>query len=708
MPDKPDPQLLLNAGVAAQKTGELATARRIYQQVLRLWPDHPHALHLLGVLEDSEGHHHQGVQLIRRALPALSGKANLHNNLANALRHVGDIAGARRHYQQALALKSDYPQALHNLGVLLASPGPDEDRVTARELLRRAVTLAPRLTAAWLELARLSRREGKLPAAIAAYEKVLELDPDQVVALIDLGALYQLTLATPKAVPLLERACELAPQLALAHFNLAQALGELGQEGRSEACHLRVLELDPGAIHSRLAVAKAERDRCDWHGWEETRAALAELDAAAIAEAPAPFLLNLYPVPPAVHREVARAYSRRFEERARELGRSFSPRPASAKKKLRLGYLSADFRHHPVGHLCHGLFALLDRDRFEAFAYSLLPADDEITAAVRAGCELYRDTSRWSDQAIARQIHEDGVDLLIDLTGYTTYSRPTILALRPAPLQLQHLGYVNTMGASFLDYQIVDSTVVGPEQRPFFDENLIYLPDCLFPVTPLGAVAATAARPTRESEGLPATATVFCSFNGPAKLDPPTFAAWMEILRRAPEVVLWLYSGDDPRLPANLRREAEARGVDGQRLVFAPKVPYAAHLARYPLADLFLDAFTYNGGATAVDALRQGLPLLTRLGNAPLARMGASVARAAGFPELVLSGSDDYVARALDLASDPAALAELKKRARAASALPPEEGGAALFDLPGWLRGYQDRLWQAWQQRLAGHLTDIA
>jgi protein O-GlcNAc transferase len=694
-----DPQVLLGAGRDAHKKGDLASARRIYQQVLRLWPEHPHALHLLGVLEDAEGRHAEAVRLIGKALPALDAKPHVHNNLANALRHAGDPKAARRHYEKALALKPGYVQALHNLGVLLAAPGPAEDLAAARDCLRRAVALQPGLFEAWLELARLARREGKLPAAIESYRKVLELRPDELAALIDLGALYQVTLDLPKALPLLERAAELAPAgsplQALAFFNLAQALGEAGRNDRSEACHRQVLELDPGAIHSRLAVAKAERDRCRWDGWEETRERMASLGAAQVAQAPAPFLLNLYPVPPAVHRAVAREYSRRFEQRAAELGGPLPPRPAAAKKRLRLGYLSADFRHHPVGHLCHGIFAALDRERFEAFAYSLLPADDEVTAAVRSGCELYRDCARWSDQAVARQIRDDGIDILVDLTGYTTYSRPAILALRPAPLQLQHLGYVNTMGAAFIDYQIVDGTVVGPEQRPFYDEKVISLPGCVFPVSPLGALGKSAARPSRESEGLPADATVFCSFNGPSKLDPPTFDAWMEILHRVPGSALWLYDGDDVSLPENLRCEAERRGVAARRLHFAGKAPYPDHLARYPLADLFLDSFTYNGGATAVDALRQGLPMLTRIGETPLSRMGASVARAAGLPDLVAENSEKYVEVAIELGNDREALAGLHGRS------------GTLFDLRGWLRGYQAGLSQAWEYKLAGHLEDV-
>jgi protein O-GlcNAc transferase len=698
---KPDPRILLRAGIDAQKKGENETARRIYQRVLRSSPDHPHALHLLGVLADGEGRHDEAVRLIRRALPALAPKANVHNNLGNALRHAGEPAAARRCYERALDLDGSYAKACFNLGALLAAPGPEEDTVAAREQLRRAVALEPQLAEGWLELARLNRREGKLPAAIESYRRVLELRPDDVTALVDLGALYQVTLEVPKAVPLLERACALAPQAPMPYFNLAQALAEMGESERSEEAHRRVLQLAPNTIHSLLAVAKAERDRCEWGSWQETAARLANLDAAALEQAPAPFILNLYPLPPELHRAAARSYSRRLQARAEEIGGRLEPRPPQRKELLRLGFVSADFRHHPVGHLCHGLFERLDRERFEVFAYSLLPVDDEVTSRVRMGCDLFRDCARWSDRAIARQIADDAVDLLVDLTGFTTYSRPAILALRPAPVQLQHMGYVNTMGASFVDFHVVDRTVVGEQQRPFFDERLVFLPDCLFPVSPLGALGAGASSPTRESAGLPADRFVLCSFNAPSKLDPPTFGAWMEILRRTPEAVLWLFDGGKPQLPANLRREAAARDVAPERLVFAGKVPYPDHLARYPLADLFIDSFTYNGGATAVDALHQGLPVLTRLGETPCARMGASVVRAAGFGELVATSTEEYVELGVDLARDDERRRALRARVKAAREMAP------LFDLGRWVKGYEAGLRGAWEATLGGEPGDV-
>ncbi len=696
-----DPKPLLQAGIAAHKGGDADEAARIFRQVLRLWPGHPHALHLLGVAVHAQGDPRRAVALIERALPALGDKANVYNNLGIALEAAGRRPRARRAYERALELAPNYAKAHYNLGRLL---GDDGDAGGAKEHHRRAVEADPGLVEAWQGLARAHRLLGQLPAAVTCYRKVLELRPDEVAALIDLAALYQVTLETPRAVPLLERVCRLAPDHPTAWFNLAQALAELGESERAEVCHRRVLELAPGVLHSRLAVAKAERDRADWDRWEETcerLAALGESAAAAPAEAPPPFLLNLYPVPPEVHLRVARAYSRGFEERARALGGPLSTRAPEPRDRLRLGFLSADFRQHPVGYLTHRLLASLDRGRFEVFAYSLIPVADPVTAAVEEGCDVFRACARLTDLEVARRIAADGVDVLVDLTGYTTYSRPTILALRPAPLAVQHTGYVNTLGADFVGWQVVDKTVVGPAQRPWFSERLIFLPDCLFPVSPLGPLAATAGPPPARADfGLPEGVPVLGSFNAPHKLDPRTFDAWCEVLRRVPAAVLWLFDGGEEALAANLRREAEARGVAGGRLVFAGKVPYPRHLARYPLADLFLDSFLYNGGATAVDALRGGLPVLTCPGEGPLARMGASVVRAAGLGDLVAPSPEAYIETAVAVASSPGLAADWRRRARAAA-------GSALFDLPRWTRGYEAGLAAAWAAAVAGGTGDV-
>ncbi|HEX4955911.1 MAG TPA: tetratricopeptide repeat protein [Thermoanaerobaculia bacterium] len=691
---------LLAAGRDAHRRGDLATAERIYGQARRLAPDDPRVLAGAGALENDLGRPREAVRLLGRAVSLQPERHRWHNNLGNAWRAVGDRAQALESYRRALTLEPGYAKAHANLGVVLAESG---DLDGAREQLLAALAADPGLVSARLELARVYRVSGAREAAIAAYREVLARQPDEIGALIDLGALYQLALKPGDARPLLERAVALAPENPLAHFDLAQAASELGDLAQAEASWRRVLELSPGDLASALAVAKLERDRCDWRGWVAMGERLAGLGEAEIAQAPAPFLLNLYPVPAAVHQRVAAAYAGRFVAEAAPHAAAVAAlrRPRRPAEPLRLGYLSADFRHHPVGHLVHRLFERHNRRRFTVYAYSLIPAEDEVTLAVRRGVDVYRPCASLTDEAVARRIAEDGIDLLVDLTGYTTYSRTAILALRPAPLQLQLLGYVNTLAAPFIDATVVDDRLIGPEQRRWLTEKVIRLPGCFLPVSPLDALGPPASPLRRADCGLPEGAPVLCSFNAPHKLDPPTFDAWMEILHRVPAAVLWLFDGGEAAAPLNLCREAEVRGVTAGRLVFAGKRPYPQHLTRYPLADLFLDSFGYNGGATTVDALRQGLAVLTLPGESPLSRMGASLVAAAGLPELVMASREAYVEAAVRIAGEPAQAARLAEKARAA------RGSSLLFDLPSWVRRFEAGLEAAWEGHSRGRLEDV-
>jgi predicted O-linked N-acetylglucosamine transferase (SPINDLY family) len=314
---------------------------------------------------------------------------------------------------------------------------------------------------------------------------------------------------------------------------------------------------------------------------------------------------------------------------------------------------------------------------------------------------VYRSCARLSDLAIARRIADDGIDILVDLTGYTTYSRPTILALRPAPVAIQHAGYVSSLGARFVEWQLADHYLVGPQQRSAFSERLLFMPHCVFPVSPLqGLVSVGTGELSRQEVGLPEDVPVLASFNAPYKLDPETFDSWATILRSAPDAVLWLYDGGEPKFSTNLRSEAKARGVDPNRLFFAGKIPYPKHLQRYALADLFLDSFVYNGGATTIDALRMGLPVLTLPGNGPLARMGGSIVHAAGLGDQVAISPEAYVNRAVEVANSREAAAEWRRRVLAARQAP-------LFDLREWTRDYGKGLLAIWSNTANNQTGDI-
>ncbi|MBZ0114852.1 MAG: tetratricopeptide repeat protein [Thermoanaerobaculia bacterium] len=690
---------LLSMGVAAYRDGSFSTAEKIFRQVLRQHPKHPRGLHLLGTALDAQGRHPEAIEAFTKALPAQRNNPRFFNNLGNAFRAGGEVIRAKQAYTRALKLNPTYSKAHCNLARLLN----DEDQPQeALQHYRRATESEVQMAEAWLGLARMQRQFEQLQAAEGSYARALELAPEDVPTLVELASLYQSRLQTQRGIPLLEKAMALESENPLPIFNLGQALGELGEVDRSEACHRRVLELAPRTMQSVLAVAKAERDRTEWSTWEDTGRFLSNLDPDQIASAPAPFLLNLYPTSAETHLRVARSYSNAFESRAKRLGGPIRRPREGHSSRLRLGFVSADFRQHPVGYLTHRLFAHLDRGHFEVFAYSLLPVDDPVTLVVREGVDVYRECARLTDLDVARRIASDGVDILVDLTGYTTYSRPTILALRPAPTAIQHAGYVNTLGADFVPWQLIDRQIAGPEQRIGFHERLLFMPNCVFPVSPLqGLIDPAGQHWTRSGVGLPDRVPVIASFNAPYKLDPLTFDAWAVVLHEVGDAVLWLYDGGQPKCPENLRREATKRGLDPNRLFFASKVPYPRHLNRYRLADLFVDSFVYNGGATTIDSLRSGLPVVTLPGRGPLSRMGSSIVRSAGLPDLVATDVDDYVEKAIGILKTEDSRREWRDRTTEASA------GAPLFDLEGWVRDYESGLQLIWEHTKNGTEGDI-
>ena len=361
---------------------------------------------------------------------------------------------------------------------------------------------------------------------------------------------------------------------------------------------------------------------------------------------------------------------------ARNAAKAFgplSPRPRRiparpAHPRIRLAYLSADFRNHVVGHTLADLFERHDRDRFELWGVALSPAPDSaIRQRLIAGFDHFIDASTLSDRATAMLLREQEIDIAIDLMGHTENARLGIFAHRAAPLQVNHFGYPGTDGADFIDYIIGDRIALPDALAEYFNERIVMLPDCYLPSAQMPIPTD---RPDRRACGLPEKGFVFCNFNASQKITPAVFAIWMRLLAQIEGSVLWLYAGEETQV--NLRREAEARGVDPDRFVFAPPLERVLHLARLAAADLFLDTMPYNAHNTATEALWAGVPLITCTGKSMAARVATSVLDAAGLPELAARSLADYEALALSLAHEPDRLAALRAKlviARERSAL---------------------------------------
>lgn len=721
---------LMRRARALHREGRLAEARARYRTILRLAPGHPAVLHLLGVVAFQEGAFEESERLIREAIAGRDDVPAFFNNLGNTLVALGRFEEAERAFRRALSLKENYAGAQYNLGNLLKRDGRLEEALVH---LRRACTLNPDHADAvcslaqvlfqtgaireaeeglrralrrrpdgvlWYELGNQYRLTGRHEEAIEAFREAVRCRPDLVAGYINLSALYQMRGQDEAALAAVRKALALDPDSPQAHFNLGQLLEGRNDLEAARVHYERALERAPDvAARVCFHLAFLVRRMCDWDGYAERTTDLVK-QTERLLESPMsgslPLLtLNLYPIPDRLRARAAQRQAQEYDAATAPLRAACAfVHTRKAPVRLRIGYVSPDFRRHAVGTVIHRLFEHHDRDQVEVFAYALVHVDDAFNQAVRAGCDTYREVSRLSDRQVARAIHADGIHVLVDLAGYTTYARPTVFALRPSPVQVHYLGYLDTMGAPFLPYVLADRTALPPDLAAAYTEAVAYLPEAFVAGSPLPVSDEPM---TRTAYGLPEEAFVYASFNSPHKLDPSCFRAWMTLLRRVPEAVLWLYDGDHGAVRQNLRREARQHGVDPARLIFAGKMPLERYLARYRLADLFLDTFAYNAGATAIGALWAGLPVLTLPGTRFFSRMGASIVQAARLPELVATSEADYLDRAATLARDRSVLRQLRERLRVA------RDTAPLFDLPALARKLERAYWQMWHTYEAGH-----
>jgi predicted O-linked N-acetylglucosamine transferase (SPINDLY family) len=357
--------------------------------------------------------------------------------------------------------------------------------------------------------------------------------------------------------------------------------------------------------------------------------------------------------------------------------------------KLTIGYLSADFHEHATAYLIAELIEKHDRDDFMVLGYSYGPDDGSpMRRRVRDGFDRFADVKDDSFLDTAKRIQADQVNILVDLKGYTRHARTPIAALRPAPIQVNYLGYPGTMAAPFIDYILVDDFVVPWDQQPFFDEKLVHLPGCYQVNDSRREIAART--PSKTECGLPEQGFVFCCFNNVFKITPTMFAVWIELLKAVPASVLWLLD-DNPCASANLRQQAQSRGVAPQRLAFAPRVHLAEHLARHRLADLFLDTMPYNAHTTASDALWIGCPVLTLAGQTFPSRVAGSLLHALGLTELITSNIQDYEDLALRLARSSEQLEDVRRRLQA------NRRNSALFDGTRFARAVEGAYSTMWQ-----------
>jgi predicted O-linked N-acetylglucosamine transferase (SPINDLY family)/predicted SAM-dependent methyltransferase len=590
---------------------------------------------------------------------------------------------------------SDVP---FNLGHALMQTGDLQAAITA---FRAAVDLAPERAECHNDLGNLQLALGDNNAALASFREALRLRPDFPEALNNLGNAFKTMGATDAATEAYSRVAALLPGVAEVHCNLGSALQDKGDMAAALAAFRRALELRPDFAYAEGQLPYLMLHCAEWgevpHAIDLVRQ---RVRAGRAEDLPSFNFLAL----PETTRAEQRACARQEVEHdfARLLSRPplFTAAEKREGDRIRIGYLSSDFHAHATSWLLAGVLEKHDQGRFEIHAYSYGPDDGSPTRRrIVAAVEHFHDVAALSHEDIARRIAADGIDILIDLKGFTQRSRPEILALRPAPIQVNWLGYPGTLGHERLaDYLIGDPVVTPLDHAADYSETLALMPHCYQPNDDRRIIGK---RPTRAEAGLPETGFVFCSFNQSYKITPEVFDVWCRILRAVPGSVLWLLEPPAPVARENLRREAAARGVDETRLVFAPPMEQAAHLGRLQLADLALDTFPYTSHTTGSDSLWCGVPLITRIGETFASRVAASLLRAAGMGRLVCETWLGYEALAIELAQYPDPLATVKQHLAAA------RNRCPLFDTAGFAHDIEALYTRMWRDHSDGTLHAI-
>ena len=684
------PPSLYNLGLALHEANQLGEAEKIFQRAHMITPGDADVLIHLGVILCKQSRMSDGAQMFRAALRLAPGNAEFWLWLGRACRQVPHLAEeAIQSLLKCIALKPDLADAHCELGMAYRKLG---DTGRAAEAFGKALEWQPDLVEAVEGLGEILQDEGNLDAAIQRYAAAIRSSPDAARLHNGLGCAQFRKSRLQEAAASFSRAIDLEPDFAGAIHNLGKVHDMSGARNEALLCYERALRLTPGDAAIRESVLFEKQNMCDWGRIEE----LSELQRRSVFEHPAqpvsPFCLLSMAATRAEQLQCARNFAQ-DHVRAVARARSQFDFDRRLRPKLRIGYLSSDFHQHAVACLIAELFELHDRGRFEVAGYSHGPDDGSpMRGRLKRAFDRFTDIRTLSHAAAAAAIHADGTDILVDLNGYTQNARAGILALRPAPLQVNYLGYPGTMGADFIDYLVADRFVVLPEHAADYSEKLVLLPGSYQVNDRRRPIAAT---PSRRELGLPENGFVFCCFNNVYKFLPEMFSVWMRLLQSAPGSVLWLLESN-PWAGENLRREAASRGIDPRRLIFAPMLPLDRHLGRMKAADLFLDTLPYNAHTTASDALWAGLPVLTAPGDTFASRVAGSLLRAVGMPELIVDSIQSYEALALEFALQPDRIAAVRgKLARSKDTAP-------LFDTPRFARDLESAYEAMWRQYLSG------
>jgi predicted O-linked N-acetylglucosamine transferase (SPINDLY family) len=674
-------------GDALGELGRHAEAIDSYDRALALAPDAIEDWFNRGAALTVVGRHHDAISSFDRAIAGRPDFAQAHLGRAKALFDIGRYDNALEGFDKSLAIEPNLAEALLGRGDILTELKQYQEAFAAYDA---AVVLDADLAAAWVGRGNALLKLKRFNESLAAHDKALTLNSDLAAAWLGRGNAFTELGRYDNALIAYDGALAIKSDLAQAWLGRGTVLTDLKRYDDAFTAYDTALRLKSDLNYAAGARVFSKLLICDWTNLDGEVAKL----LAAIRQgrsSSVPFTTLAIPASAGDQLQCAKRY---VQDQP-----AFAPLwhgEVYSHDRIRIAYLSADFREHPVPYLLAGMFERHDKSRFETTAISLAPGHNSpMRLRLKGAFEHFIDAEHMNDQDIAALVRRLEIDVAVDLMGFTKNNRLNVMARRPAPIQVNYMGYPGTMGANYIDYIIADPTVIPEDQCAFYSEQVVWVPESYFVNDNRRAISEH--MPTRRDCALPDTGFVFCCFNNNYKIAPEIFDIWMRLLRATENSVLWLLE-DNATASANLRREAERRGVSSERLIFAARASPADHLARLRLADLVLDTLPYNAHTTACDALWVGVPVLSCPGETFAGRVAASLLKAGGLEELIVHTPVEYEALAQKLAHEPSTLASLKHRVVA------NRERSALFDTQRSTRYFESAYSMMWERYQRGDM----
>jgi protein O-GlcNAc transferase len=642
-----------NRGNALRDLKRIDEALVSCDRAIALKPDYAEAYNNRGVALQEVKRVEEALASYDRAIALKPDYADAYNNRGNALKELKRVDEALASYDRAIALKADHAEAYNNRGVALQEAERVKEALASYD---RAIALKPDYADAYNNRRLALREHERVCEALASYDRAIAVKADHAEAYHNRGVALKELKRVDEALASYDRAIALNPDFAGTYNNRGNILRDLKRFDEAFASYDKAFALKPESVGVEGARLHTKMHLCDWNNFDVECAHLISSVQNKRANA-LPFQLLAISSSSADQLQCAKLWiAKNFPSSQESIWRGEHYR----HDRIRVAYVSADFREHAVSSLIAGMIERHDKSRFDVIAISLGPDENsEMRRRLKESFEHFIDAKTLSDEEIANLVRSSEVDIMVDLMGFTKDSRTGIFARRAAPIQVNYLGYPGTMGAQYIDYIIADRIVIPESQYEFYSEKIAILPGSYQVNDAKRSISDRVF--TRSELGLPPTGFVFCCFNQDYKITPRVFDCWMRILKQVENSVLWLLA-DNTTAVRNLTEEAAAQGVSSGRLIFAKRMLIPDHLARYRLADLFLDTLPYNAHTTASDALRVGVPVLTCIGDTFAGRVAASVLSAIRLPELITTTLEAYEQMAISLATHREKLAFMKRK----------------------------------------------